>query len=72
MLAFTLAIAPLLSSIGFLGDARRAIPTIALARIGDAPNQDLQMSLITAIVVVVAWAAAAFAAGAWRTRTREI
>jgi hypothetical protein len=46
--------------------------TIALARIGDAPNQDLQMSLITAIVVVVAWAAAAFAAGAWRNRTREI
>ena len=30
------------------------------------------MGLITAIVVVIAWAAAAFAAGAWRTQTREI
>lgn len=72
MLAFTLAIAPLLSNIGFLGDARQAIPTNALARIGDPSNPNLQMGLITAIVVVVAWAAAAFAAGAWRTRSREI
>jgi hypothetical protein len=72
MLAFTLAIAPLLSGIGFLGDARQAIPTNALARIGDAPHQNLEMGLITAVVVVVGWAAAAFAAGAWRTRAREI
>jgi hypothetical protein len=72
MLAFTLAIAPLLSNIGFLGDARQAIPTNAVARIGDAPDLGLQMGLVTAIVVVVAWAAAAFAVGAWRTRTREI
>lgn len=72
MLAFTLAIAPLLSNIGFLGDARQAIPTNALARISDGPELGLQMGLVTAIVVVVAWAAAAFAVGAWRTRTREI
>ena len=43
-----------------------------LARIGDAPNQDPQMSLITAIVVVVAWTAAAFAAGAWHARPRDL
>jgi predicted small integral membrane protein len=72
MLAFVLAIAPLLSGLTFLGDARQVIPTNALARIGDARNQDLHMALITAIVVVLAWAGAAFAAGAWRTRTREI
>jgi hypothetical protein len=72
MLAFVLAIAPLLSDIGFLGDAREAIPTNALARIGDAPDQTLHMALATAIFVVLAWTAAAFAAGAWRTRTREI
>ena len=72
MLAFVLAIAPLLSGLTFLGDARQIIPTNALARIGDARNQNLHMALITAIVVVVAWAAAAFAAGARRTRTREI
>jgi hypothetical protein len=72
MLAFTLAIAPILSGIGYLGDVRQAIPTNALARIGHAPGQYLQMSLLTAIVVVVAWAAAACVMGAWRTRTREI
>ncbi|HUR85804.1 MAG TPA: hypothetical protein VMY78_10700 [Solirubrobacteraceae bacterium] len=72
MLAFTLAIAPLLSNVASLGDARMAIPTNALARIGDAHIQNPHMSLGTAIVVVVAWAAAAFGAGAWRTRTREI
>jgi hypothetical protein len=72
VLAFVLAISPLLSGIGFLGDARMAIPTNALARIGDQPDQTVQMGLVTAIVVVLAWAAAAFAAGAWKTRTREI
>jgi hypothetical protein len=30
------------------------------------------MSLITAIVVVVAWTAAAFAAGAWHARPRDL
>ena len=72
MLAFTLAIAPLLSGIGFLGDARQVIPNNALARIGDAPHPLVEMGLITAIVVVVGWAAVAFAVGARRTRTREI
>lgn len=72
VLAFVLAIAPLLSGLGFLGDVRQALPTEALARIGDQPQQDLHMALTTAIVVVLAWAAAAFAAGAWKTRTREI
>jgi ABC-2 type transport system permease protein len=72
MLAFVLAIAPLLSGMGFLGDARQAIPTNALARIGDQPDLTPPMALVTAIIVVLAWTAAAFAAGAWRTRTREI
>jgi hypothetical protein len=75
MLAFVFAIAPILSGLGSLGDARQAIPTNALDRIRDAPGEAPNMppmGLITAIVVVVAWAAAAFAAGAWRTRTREI
>jgi hypothetical protein len=30
------------------------------------------MGLVTAIVVILAWAAAAFAVGAWRTQLREI
>lgn len=72
VLAFVLGIAPLLSGIGFLGDIRQAIPTNALARIGDQPKQGITMGLATAIIVVCGWAAAAFAGGAWRTRTREI
>lgn len=72
MLAFNVAIAPLLSGVAWLGDARQAIPTNALFRIGEGPSQGVQMGLLTAIIVVLAWAAAAFAAGAWRTQTREI
>jgi hypothetical protein len=33
---------------------------------------DIHLALSSAIGVVVAWTAAAVAAGAWRTRTREI
>ncbi len=68
MLAFNLALAPLLSGIAWLGDIRLAIPPNALLRIGDAPDMEVQMGLLSAIAVVLAWATAAFAAGAWRTR----
>jgi ABC-type transport system involved in multi-copper enzyme maturation permease subunit len=72
MLAFNLALAPLLSNIAWLGDGRQAIPTNALSRIGEGPDLGVHMGLVTAIVVILAWAAAAFAAGAWRTQAREI
>ena len=72
LLAFELAISPLLSSIGFLGGVRQIIPANALDRIANAPHLGVPMALATAIVVLLAWAAAAFAAGAWRTRTQEI
>lgn len=72
MLAFNLALAPLLSGIEWLGDARLAIPSNALYRIGEGPSQGVEMGLMTAIVVVMAWAAATCGVGAWRTRTREI
>jgi hypothetical protein len=72
MLAFNLGLAPLLSGIGWLGDARQAIPTNALFRIGEGPSQGVEIGRFTAIVVVLAWAVAAFAAGAWRTQAREI
>ena len=71
VLAFNLAIAQMLIGISFLGDVRQAIPTVALGRIADAPG-DIHTTLGVAIAVVVAWIAAAFAAGAWRTKTREI
>ena len=71
VLAFNLAIAQMLVGISFLGDVRQAIPTVALARIGHA-NADVHTTLGVAAAVAAAWVVAAFAAGAWRTSTREI
>jgi len=73
LLGFELAILPLLSSLQSLGVARQAIPTGALERIaGTTPSGAVQMTLLTAVLVLVAWLAAAFLAGVWRTRTQEI
>jgi ABC-2 type transport system permease protein len=65
---------PQLQGAGFLGDARKAIPVSAIDRIGDhaSSGMDYKLALGTAIAVVAAWIAAALAAGAWRTKTREI
>jgi ABC-type transport system involved in multi-copper enzyme maturation permease subunit len=71
VLAFNLAIAQMLVGISFLGDVRQAIPTVALARIAHA-NADVPTTLGVAVAVTAAWIAAAFAAGAWRTSSREI
>ncbi|MGI8802900.1 MAG: hypothetical protein ACR2KV_12100 [Solirubrobacteraceae bacterium] len=72
LLAFELAITPLISSVGFLGDIRQAIPGNALDRIAGAPHPSIPMALGTAVAVLLAWAGAAFAAGAWRTEHHEI
>ena len=73
LLAFYLAIQPLLLAMAFLGDVRQVLPAAALNRIGDLPQQgDLQVALATAVLAVIAWAAGSLALGAWRTRTREI
>jgi hypothetical protein len=72
LLGFELAISPLLSGIGFLGVIRQAVPMNALTRIADTPHPDVPTALVTAILVLVAWAGAAFAIGAWKTQTREI
>jgi hypothetical protein len=73
LLGFELAVLPILSGLTALGGARQLIPTQALQRIaGTAHSGAVQMALITAVLVLVAWFAAAFVAGAWRTRTQEI
>jgi ABC-2 type transport system permease protein len=73
LLAFFLAVQPVLQQLSFLGDGRQLIPSIALNRIGDLPAvSNVDVALVSAIAVVIAWATAAVAAGAWRTRTREI
>lgn len=72
LLAFELAIAPLLSQLSFLGDARQVLPGQALDRIAQIPQQGIQIALPIAMLVVVGWMVAAFTAGAWRTKTTEI
>ena len=78
MLAFRLAVSPLLLSIGPLGAAREAVPLAALD--GIAPDAvrgftqqatRIPMSVSAAAFVLLAWAAAAVAVGAWRTMTRD-
>jgi ABC-type transport system involved in multi-copper enzyme maturation permease subunit len=71
MLAFNLALAPLLANMSFLGDVRQGLPTVALSEIAHTPAT-VHTGLAVAIAALGAWVAAAFAAGAWRTKTREI
>lgn len=62
---------PALRGIAALGPVRAALSGAATARLepaGDAPYP-VPMSLLTAGLVIVVWAAAALALGAWRTRT---
>jgi hypothetical protein len=73
LLAFYLAVQPLLEAMGLLGDLRHGIPEVAVNRIGDvAAGPAGHVALVTAIAVVVAWSAVALSLGAWRTKTREI
>ena len=62
-----------LQHVSFLGNVRKALPSVALNRIADLPPlEQLNPALWTAVVVLLAWAAVALGIGAWRTRTREI
>jgi len=73
LLAFFLAIEPLLAAIGFLGDLRQGIPSVAIARIGHMPvDGGVQLALGTAVAVAIGWAAVSIGLGAWKTKTREI
>jgi hypothetical protein len=72
-LAFYFAISPLLIGMSFLGNVRQALPEVAVTRLADLPRAgDIHVALVTAVLVVLAWAAAALGLGAWRTKTREI
>jgi ABC-type transport system involved in multi-copper enzyme maturation permease subunit len=72
LLGFFLAIQPVLVSIGFLGGARRLIPSADLHRIGDLPDPPVTMGIGAAIGALVLWSVVAAGAGAWRTRTSEL
>jgi hypothetical protein len=69
-LAFQLGVSPMLGQWAAIGDGRFAVPQVALARIGGAG--DIELAVGAALAILVAWAVAALAAGAWRSMTQEI
>ena len=78
VLAFRLAVTPILASIGVLGVVRELVPGVALqsltpAALGDAARQGPQigMSLAATAAVLVVWTLLALVAGAWRDTTRD-
>jgi ABC-type transport system involved in multi-copper enzyme maturation permease subunit len=71
-LAFQLGVAPLLAQLDVLGDARLAIPAVAISRLDGADGIVAALPLAGAIGIILAWAAAGLGGGLWRTRTQEI
>ncbi|MHB8641728.1 MAG: hypothetical protein ACYDA3_02410 [Gaiellaceae bacterium] len=78
LLAFRLALTPLLLSISFLGVIRELVPGAALQRLepaafGDTIRQGphVPMSLGAAIAVLVGWIVVWLVVGGWRTATRD-
>jgi hypothetical protein len=70
-LAFQLGISPLLADVDALGEFRRAIPQIAIARLG---SDDVLpgFTVALAVVILLGWLALLLGAGAHRTQTQEI
>jgi hypothetical protein len=71
-LAFQLGAAPLLAQLDALGDARFAIPAVAISRLDSSDGIVATLPPAGAIAIILAWAAAGLGAGLWRTRTQEI
>lgn len=69
-LAFQLGVSPMLGQWEAIGDGRFAVPQVALARLGGA--DDIGLAAAAAVAILMAWAAVALAAGAWRSATQEI
>jgi ABC-type transport system involved in cytochrome c biogenesis permease component len=71
-LAFQLGVAPLLGELDVLGNARFAIPSVAVARLDSAEGLVANLALPAAIAILLAWAVAGLGAGLWRAQTQEI
>jgi hypothetical protein len=78
LLAWRLAVSPLLLSIGALGVGREALPQAAFERLAPhALNEYIRqgpvvsMSILPALVTIVLWTAVALGVGAWRTATQD-
>jgi hypothetical protein len=72
LIAFGVLISQLLLQISFLGSLRELLPLAAFQRMAGDTMPGLHFSLGTAIVVAVAWALVALAAGGWWTRRVEV
>ncbi|MGN6377801.1 MAG: hypothetical protein ACTHNU_02515 [Gaiellales bacterium] len=78
LLAFRLAVTPILASIADLGVLRELIPGVALqalapAQLGDTVRQGPPIAMSTAAIagVLLVWAVVAVAAGGWKDATRD-
>jgi hypothetical protein len=78
VLAWRLALTPILMSISALGIVRELVPGVGLqhlapAGLGDAVRQGPQVgiSLAATAVVLIVWTALALGIGAWRDTTRD-
>lgn len=78
LLAFRLALTPILASISALGIVRELLPGVALqglspAALGNAAQQGptIAMSTAATATVLIVWALAAVVAGAWRDTRRD-
>ncbi len=78
LLAFRLALAPILASIAALGVFREVFPTAALGRLAPAAIADdvrqgthAPMSLAATVAVLILWTAIPLVVGAWRTAARD-
>jgi hypothetical protein len=78
VLAFRLAVTPLVASIAALGVVRELLPGVALdslipTALGAAARQgpEIGMSVTATAAVLVVWVAGALAIGGWRDRSRD-
>ncbi|HET8894341.1 MAG TPA: hypothetical protein VFM96_09625 [Gaiellaceae bacterium] len=78
VLAFRLAITPLLASISALGIVRELLPGVAMQNLAPAAfggsirqGPAVGMSLAATAAVLIVWTAVALALGAWRDTTRD-
>lgn len=78
LLAWWLAVSPLLVAISFLGVTREALPSVAIDRF--IPNQlagalgvhdGPAISVAAAVATILVWSVLALAVGSWRTQTRD-
>jgi hypothetical protein len=79
LLAWRLAVTPILLSISVLGGGRDVLPQAAFEQLAPAGIAGsvrqagaVSMSTETAVVVLLAWVAVALVLGAWRTATRDV